>query len=243
MPYYDAFVIPVPTANKDKFIHHARTIDAIFIENGASRVVECWGDDVAHGKVTDFYRAVGAKEDEAIAFAWVEWPDRATRDKGIAATMDRINPDQRSDPASNPMLFDGARMIFGGFEPVVRRGDHASLPYVQGFMVPVPTAKRDAYAQMAAEAWDMVASHGALALLEAWGDDVPHGAITDFYRGVNANADESVVFSYMIWPSKAACQAAAKEMEEMEMPEGFEMPFDGKRMVWGGFEPVVLLEA
>jgi len=243
MPYYDAFVIPVPTANKDKFIHHARTIDAIFIENGATRVVECWGDDVAHGKVTDFYRAVGAKEDETVALAWIEWPDRATRDRGIAATMDPDNPDPRADPAQNPMPFDGRRMIFGGFDPLVSRGDHSSLPYVQGFMVPVPTAKREAYAEMAAGAWDMFIGHGALAVLEAWGDDVPHGAVTDFYRGVNAAEDESVVFSYMIWPSKAVCQQAATAMEQMEMPEDFHMPFDGMRMVWGGFEPVVLLEA
>jgi uncharacterized protein YbaA (DUF1428 family) len=242
MSYFDGFVIAVPTSKKDAFIAHARTIDPIFLEQGALRVVECWGDDVTHGKVTDFYRAVEAKEDETIAFAWIEWPDRATRDKGMAATMPAENMDPRMDPATNPMPFDGKRMIYGGFDAMVSRGDHATFPYVQGFMVPVPTAKREAYAKMAAEAWDMFAGYGALAVLEAWGDDVPHGEVTDFYRGVNATDEESVVFSYMIWPSREVCQEAAQKMQEMEMPEGFEMPFDGMRMVWGGFTPVLVLE-
>jgi uncharacterized protein YbaA (DUF1428 family) len=242
MSYFDGFVIAVPTSKKDAFLAHARTIDPIFLEHGALRVVECWGDDVTHGKVTDFYRAVEAKEDETIAFAWIEWPDRETRDKGMAATMATETPDPRMDPATNPMPFDGKRMIYGGFDAIVTRGDHATVPYVQGFMVPVPTAKREAYTKMAAEAWDMFAGYGAHAVLEAWGDDVPHGEVTDFYRGVNATEDESVVFSYMIWPSREVCQDAAQKMQEMEMPEGFEMPFDGMRMVWGGFTPVLVLE-
>lgn len=243
MSYFDGFVIAVPTVRKEEFVAHARTIDPIFLEQGALRVVECWSDDVTHGKVTDFYRAVDAKEDESIAFAWIEWPDRETRDKGMAATMPAENLDPRMDPARNPMPFDGKRMIYGGFDPVVIRGDQAAPPYVQGFMVPVPTAKRDAYAKMAAEAWDMFAGYGALGLVEAWGDDVPHGEVTDFYRGVNATEEESVVFSYMIWPSREICQEAAQKMIEMEMPEDFEMPFDGTRMVWGGFTPVLVLDA
>jgi uncharacterized protein YbaA (DUF1428 family) len=134
------------------------------------------------------------------------------------------------------------RLALGGFDAIVTQGDHSSVPYVQGFMVPVPTAKREAYAKMAADCWSMFGDFGALGVLEAWGDDVPHGEVTDFYRGVKARQEESVVFSYMLWPSKQACQDAAEKMQAMEMPEGFEMPFDGMRMVWGGFEPVVVLE-
>ncbi|MET1754728.1 DUF1428 domain-containing protein [Novosphingobium sp. RD2P27] len=116
------------------------------------------------------------------------------------------------------------------------------MPYVQGFMVPVPTAKRDAYAKMAADAWGMFKDYGALAVLEAWGEDVPRGEVTDFYRGVNATEEESVVFSYMIWPSRQVCDEAAKKMQsEMSMPEGMELPFDGMRMVWGGFDPILTL--
>lgn len=111
MAYIDGFIAAVPTANKQAFIDHARTIDALFLEFGALRVVEGWGDDVSHGKVTDFYRAVQATEDEAVVFSWIEWPDKATRD----AAMEKMQSDERM---MGPMPFDGKRMIFGGFDPV-----------------------------------------------------------------------------------------------------------------------------
>ncbi len=120
MSYIDGFVIAVPTANKQKFIEHANTGDSVFIEYGATRVVECWGDDVPDGKQTDFRRAVQGKEDETIVFSWIEWPDKATRDAGMKKMMDGSDP--RMDPKTNPMPFDGARMIYGGFQPVVELG-------------------------------------------------------------------------------------------------------------------------
>jgi uncharacterized protein YbaA (DUF1428 family) len=118
MSYIDGFVIAVPTANRQKFIDHANTGDSVFIEYGATRVVECWGDDVPDGKQTDFRRAVQGKDDETIVFSWIEWPDKATRDQGFRKMME----DPRMDPEKNPMPFDGGRMIFGGFRPVVELG-------------------------------------------------------------------------------------------------------------------------
>ncbi|MBH0113609.1 DUF1428 domain-containing protein [Novosphingobium sp. YJ-S2-02] len=118
MTYVDGFVIPVPAGRKQDFIDHARAFDALFLEYGARRIVECWSDDVPHGKQTDFHRAVAAKEDEAVVFSWIEWPDKATRDTCMAA----MESDPRMDPALNPMPFDGSRMIFGGFEPVYEAG-------------------------------------------------------------------------------------------------------------------------
>jgi len=114
MSYIDGFVIAVPNANRDKFIEHAATFDTIFLEFGATRVMECWGDDVPDGKLTDFRRAVQSKPDESVVFSWIEWPDKATRDAG----MEKIMNDQRM-PAASDMPFDGKRMIFGGFAPVV----------------------------------------------------------------------------------------------------------------------------
>ena len=84
MTYLDGFVIAVPAGNRDKFIDHARTIDPVFIELGALRVVECWEDDVPDGKRTDFRRAVALEPGERVAFSWIEWPDKATRDAGMA---------------------------------------------------------------------------------------------------------------------------------------------------------------
>jgi len=115
MAYIDGFVMAVPNANRDTFIAHAKKFDALFLECGATRVVEGWGDDVPEGKVTDFRRAVQATPEESVVFSWIEWPDKAARDSG----MERVMKDPRMDPGTNPMPFDGKRMIFGGFAPVV----------------------------------------------------------------------------------------------------------------------------
>ena len=80
MSYIDGFVIAVPTANKQKFIAHANKCDSVFIDHGATRVVECWGADVPTGKTTDFQGAVASQDDETVAFSWIEWPDKPTRD-------------------------------------------------------------------------------------------------------------------------------------------------------------------
>jgi uncharacterized protein YbaA (DUF1428 family) len=105
----------VPTANKERFIEHAKLGDAVFLEHGATRVLECWGDEVPEGKLTDFRRAVKAGEDETVVFSWIEWPDKATRD----AAMEKVMSDPRMEPEANPMPFDGKRLVYGGFEPVI----------------------------------------------------------------------------------------------------------------------------
>ena len=119
MTYIDGFVIAVPKANKQKFIDHANMADGMFIEMGATRVLECWGDDVPAGTNTDFRMAVKATDDEDVIFSWIEWPDKVTRDAGMAQMMSPDFKDPRMDPEKNPMPFDGKRMIFGGFAPVV----------------------------------------------------------------------------------------------------------------------------
>jgi uncharacterized protein YbaA (DUF1428 family) len=115
MAYVDGFIIAVPTTKKDEFIAHAKKGDALFLEYGATRVIECWGDDVPNGKVTDFKKAVQAKDDEIVVFSWIEWPDKATRDAGMKKAME----DPRMDPKNNPMPFDGKRLVYGGFAPIV----------------------------------------------------------------------------------------------------------------------------
>lgn len=120
MTYIDGFVIAVPTGRRDDFIRHAETIDAMFLELGALRIVECWGDDVPDGTQTDFRRAVQATAEETVAFSWIEWPDKATRDAAMAKLgTPELASDPRMDRMTNPMPFDGKRMIFGGFTPVV----------------------------------------------------------------------------------------------------------------------------
>lgn len=113
MTYIDGFVLAVPTANKQKFIDHANRADSVFMEMGAVRILECWGDDVPDGKLTDFRRAVQAKEEETVVFSWVEWPDKPTRDAAFAGMMDD------RDIQAAPPAFDMQRAIFGGFVPIL----------------------------------------------------------------------------------------------------------------------------
>jgi uncharacterized protein YbaA (DUF1428 family) len=116
--YIDGFVMAVPPANKDKFTAHAEMADSVFIDLGATRVIECWGDDVPDGETTDFRKAVKAKDDEAVVFSWIGWPDKQTRDAAMAKMMSKDFSDERMDQEKNPMPFDGKRLIFGGFAPV-----------------------------------------------------------------------------------------------------------------------------
>ncbi len=113
MPYIEGFVAAVPTANKEVYIKHATEAAAYFKKLGATRLVECWGDDVPKGVLTDFYKATQARDDETPVFSWVEYPDRATRD----AANKRMSED--ADMANMEMPFDGKRMFWGGFEQVV----------------------------------------------------------------------------------------------------------------------------
>ncbi len=98
MTYIDGFVAAVPTANKQKFIDHAKKGDSVFVELGATKVLECWGDDVPEGTVTDFRRAVKAKDDETVVFSWIEWPDKVTRDKAMPKMMEDLGPSPTRTP-------------------------------------------------------------------------------------------------------------------------------------------------
>ena len=118
MAYIDGFVIPVAPGRKEAYRALAEQAGKIFIEHGAQRVVECWGDDVPHGKVTDFHRAVAAEEGEGLIFSWIVWPSREARDAG----NDKVMADPRMQ-ATPDMPFDMKRIIFGGFELLLDTGD------------------------------------------------------------------------------------------------------------------------
>lgn len=113
MAYIEGFLIPVAHDRKDAYLAMARAAAPIFLELGATRLVETWGDDLADGKVTDFKRAVAAKEGENVVFSWIEYPDKAARDAANKAMMD----DPRFAELGE-VPFDGKRMIFSGFAPI-----------------------------------------------------------------------------------------------------------------------------
>ena len=110
MPYMMCYVAAVPTARKADYLKHATLAAEVFKDHGATRIVECWGDQVPPGDVTSFPLAVQAKDDETVVIGWQEWPDKATHDANMQNAM--------SDPRfgdMGEMPFDGKRMIFGGF--------------------------------------------------------------------------------------------------------------------------------
>jgi uncharacterized protein YbaA (DUF1428 family) len=116
------------------------------------------------------------------------------------------------------------------------------MSYVDGFVTPVPTAKRDAYRQHAQDFAGMFKDFGATAIVECWGDDVPEGKLTSFPLAVKCEPGETVVFSWISWPSKAVRDEAWKKLmaDPRMQPGAMNPPFDGKRLIYGGFE--VLLE-
>ena len=117
MTYVDGFIAAVPTKNKQAYIDHAEAAAIVFREHGATKVVECWGDDVPDGEVTSFPMAVKKQDDETVLFSWVEWPSKAVRDAG----MQKVMEDPRMQPDQNPMPMDGKRLIYGGFDMIMER--------------------------------------------------------------------------------------------------------------------------
>ncbi|MCF3973181.1 DUF1428 domain-containing protein [Paracoccus salsus] len=236
MSYYTGFVAAVPNASKQAYIDHAKAAWPMFSKRGARRMVECWGEDVPHGTLTDFHRATQARQDETPVFSWIEWPDRATADAAWQSIME--DPQMQ---AMGEMPFDGNRMFWGAFSPIVEDGESQPGRYVQGFVLAARADMKQAYIDMARSASQMFRDHGATYQIECWGEDVPHGKLTDFYRAADAQEGEVPLFSWIEWPDRATCDTAARKMEaemaDFQMPA--EMPFDGKRMFWGGFSPIL----
>lgn len=113
--YVEGFVTAVPKANKQTYREQSKRAGELFKKFGASRFVECWQSDVPHGKTTDFYGAVKAKDDEEVLFSWIEYPSKEIRDEAGKKVME----DPEMKEMGKNMPFDGSRMIFGGFESII----------------------------------------------------------------------------------------------------------------------------
>ena len=114
MAYVDGFVLAVPRNKKDAYQQMSAKAWTVFRELGALRQVECWGDDVPEGKVTDFRGAVKATADEVVVFSWIEYPSKEVRDAANKKMMEDARMEGMGD-----LPFDGQRMIFGGFAPIL----------------------------------------------------------------------------------------------------------------------------
>ncbi len=116
------------------------------------------------------------------------------------------------------------------------------MTYVEGFLTPVPTANKDAYLRHAQEAAPVLKELGVVRMVEAWGDDVPRGTLTDLWMAVDAQADESVLFSWFEYPDRATRDATSDSLMKDPRLAGMmnEMPFDARRMIYGGFERLAI---
>lgn len=235
MTYFEGFIAPVPEANKEAYRKHSSEFAPLVQEVGVRRMVESWDSDVPEGKVTDFRKAVDAKPDEKVVFSWFEYPSKQERD----AANEKFMNDPRMKEMGANMPFDGKRMIMGGFDAIVEEGEPGGA-YTDGFVVPVPEGKREAYRELASKMAKVFRQNGATRVVESFSSDVPKGEVTDFYRAVKAEDGEGVVFSFIEWPDKATRDEAWKAImaDESLKPQG-DMPFDGQRMFWGGFEKIV----
>ena len=121
--------------------------------------------------------------------------------------------------------------------------------YVNGFVLAVPEANKDAYRVVAEKFWEIAKDYGALSQVECWEVEVADGKTTDFRRAVKCEDGEKIVFSWVTWPDKQTADASHEKMmtdermKDFGAEDGSDMPFDGKRMVYGGFEPLVWKEA
>ena len=115
------------------------------------------------------------------------------------------------------------------------------MTYVDGFVVAVPTPNREAYRAFAERAAAVFREHGALRVVECWGDDVPEGKVTSFPMAVKLQSDETVVFAWITWPSREVRDAGMKKVmaDSRLQPTTDPLPFDGKRLIYGGFEMIV----
>ena len=112
------------------------------------------------------------------------------------------------------------------------------MTYFTGFVAAVPTANKQKYLDHVKSAWPLFQSYGATRMIECWGADVQKGKVTDFQGAVQAKDDETVVFSWLEWPDRATADACFGKMQDDPGFANMDMPFDGKRMMWGGFETV-----
>ena len=234
MTYIMGFVSPVPAENKEAYRKFAEDYVDMFRSFGATRLMEAWGDDLPEGEATDFRKAVAAEAGEVVVFSWQEFPDKAAADRASEAMQSAPEMEQMGER----MPFDARRMIYGGFEGISEHGRVGRPGYVEGSAIPVPSERKAEYIALIEKQASLFTELGATRFLDAWGDNVPDGERTDFRRAVKAEPGETVVLSFIEWPSKAVRDAGwPKAMEDPRMHEAG--PGDESRRIFGGFLPLL----
>ena len=234
MTYFQGFLVPVAADRKDEYLDMARIAATVFADYGGLGAVECWGDDVPDGKVTDMKRAVLAEPTEAIVFSWVWWPDKATAD----AAGPKMMADERMQFSDGEVPFNPQRMIYGGFSVSQDTGSKGAFGYVDGVVAPA-SGDEATFAERVSALDALFLKHGALRLVDGWGVDVPEGKVTDFRRAVAAEPGETVIFGWIEWPDKATREAAFAAVMQDPAMQATTPAFNMKRAIFGGFTPIL----
>ena len=197
-------------------------------------MVESWSDDVPKGKVTDFRKSVQAKDDEAVVFSWFEYPDRAARD----AANEKMMSDPRMKEMGADMPFDGKRMIYGGFDTIVDERGRARPATPMASSCRSRRRRRTDYQALAQRMAGKFKEYGAVRVVEAWGDDVPDGKVTDYQarREGRGRRRGRLLLRRVARQGDPRCGLGQDDGRILSMQPS-EVPFDGKRMFWGGFSP------
>ncbi len=235
MVYLIGFVAAVPIENKEKYRQYAQDSVEFFKSYGVTRLVEAWGAEVPKGKQTDFYRAVDARDGEAIVYSFQTFPDKATAEPAT----DKMMADPKMVELGKSMPFDGNRVIWGQFDSICDVSGSGRAGFIDGSVIAVPSANREAYTDRIRALSELSIEHGAVRCVDAWGDDVPKGEHTDFYRAVAAEDDETIVMSWIEWPDKATRDAVWQGLFSHPLMQGDEKLFDENRRIFGGFEILV----
>lgn len=233
MTYFQGFIVAVPEGNREAYRQMAEQAVGMFQGYGATRIVECWSDDVAEGKRTDMKRAVKAERGEAIVFSWIEWPDKAT----CEAAGKKMEAEMGERPAAMP--FDGARMVWAGFDVVHDTGDAGGFAYVDGMVGRVTSGGADAIAAFEAAAAPIFQDKGATRLVTGFSSDIKSGKTTDFLRAVDAAEGDAISFGWIEWPDKATRDAGMGSMMEDARMASLTPAWDGPTAIFGGFVPIV----
>ena len=231
MTVIQGYVMPVPTANKDAYRDYCERFGAVFRQLGGARLVEAWGDDIPAGKDTDFNWAVNKAPDESVVFSWMEFPDEATR----AAVFHKMRNDPEVIKVIASDLYDRARMIHAPFTIINEKRGSGTARYMEGCLMPVPLAAKDKYTSWANASNALFILHGAVRAAVAWPDDAP----AEYKAMVAAKPDETVTYCWIEWPDKQTRLRAWQALMQDPAMQALVMPFDGSRMIFGGFEPLV----
>ncbi len=211
MTYFEGFVVPVPEANEGAYRKHSADFAPVLQGAGVKRMVETWESDVPEGKLTDFRKAVDARPAEKIVFSWFEYPDRA------GARCRECENDERSAHgrdgqgyALRRQAHDHGRVRCDRRRRLGRRRLHRRL----GGAGTLEQARRLSRARL--EKCRFFREYGATRIVEAWGDDVSKGEVTDFFRAVKAEDGENVVFAFIEWPDKQTRDSAWEKIMKDE---------------------------